>query len=83
MEELWRQVGAVRPRESPEVHVDLKCAKEGRIFERVKHRADERGSQVDFALTSILEPQPDDMSTYVASFEHVVVLVATPVAERA
>src|SRR5579871_3689176 len=61
VQELGRQIRAVRPREGVKLRVELELSEQSQIAKRLEHRAVKFFLEVDLPCRLIAEPQPDDI----------------------
>src|SRR5438552_1668229 len=79
VEELRREIGAVRPRDCAQVWRKDEAAKVPRIAEWLKHRSAKLCRQVDLSFRPIFEFEPERVISNVTSF-HYVNHLSTPTA---
>jgi hypothetical protein len=56
MQKLRGKIGSIRPHDGVQFRIHTEELELFKVFQRLKHRADELGLQVDFPLRSVAKP---------------------------
>ena len=72
VEELRREIGAVRPHQGVELRVNGELPEHGRVSERFEDWTSESRTEVDLSTRAVPETEPHYMATDMACFDDVI-----------